>query len=91
MAFHFNKLSIITWLALLCSLTAKLVIGPNPDGIDIDVSYILIYGNGALFVGDHDCPYTDDLDIELFGRWVATTYRQFSIISECTSDRQMSQ
>jgi cell migration-inducing and hyaluronan-binding protein len=43
----------------------KLVLA-NAD-INIRVSYILIHNDGEMWVGDHDCPYTANLDLVLWG------------------------
>jgi cell migration-inducing and hyaluronan-binding protein len=45
---------------------AKLVIA-NTD-INIRVSYILIHNDGAMYVGDHGCPFTANFDLTLWGR-----------------------
>ena len=49
-------------------LAAKLVIGPNAAGVNIEVSYILIHGGGQMYVGDKACRYVDPVDIQLWGR-----------------------
>ena len=72
----------------------KLVVYPNPAGISITVSYILLQSNGALYVGDNavsGCSFNTSLDILLTGRYTPRPLRCSVMRLRVTTGRKLCQ